>query len=293
MIQFIFYYLSLPLIYLVALLPRWIRLGLADFFFMLIYYIIGYRKKVVTENLKNSFPNKSEREISVIRRKFYRYFCDLVLETLHLLTLSRKNMRKICKLNPEAIRLFEKYAQEKKNVIAVMGHWGNWEWAQNAFSVACPQQLFIIYHPLHNPYFNRLTNHMRSRFGTRLIPMKNTLKEMIKNKEIVSVTAFASDQTPPPEGAYWTNFLNQDTPVFFGTEKISRKLNYPVIYISIKKIKRGYYEVFAETLVENPDETKEGEISELHTRRLERDIIEMPEIWLWSHRRWKHKKPNK
>jgi Kdo2-lipid IVA lauroyltransferase/acyltransferase len=291
MLQFIFYYLSLPFLYLIAALPRFLRLGLSDIFFLLIYYVIGYRKNVVYENLRKSFPEKTEEEILTIRKKFYRYFCDLVPETLHLLTVSKKNMQRICRLHPSAIQLFDKYANEKKSIITVMGHWGNWEWAQNGFSAACSQQLFIIFHPLHNPYFNRMANFMRSRFGTKLIPMKDTLREMIQNKNCVSVTAFAADQTPPPSGAYWTTFLNQETPVFFGPEKIARKLNYPVIYISIKRIKRGFYEVFAETLVENSAETKEGEISELHTRRLERDIREIPEIWLWSHRRWKHKKP--
>jgi Kdo2-lipid IVA lauroyltransferase/acyltransferase len=120
--------------------------------------------------------------------------------------------------------------------------------------------------------------------------MNDTLRSMIKNKNILSATAFIADQTPSPVAAYWTKFLNQDTPVFWGTERIAKKFNYPVVFVSVKKIKRGYYEVFAETIVQYPEKTSEGEISELHTRRLEKDIIEQPEIWLWSHRRWKYKK---
>jgi KDO2-lipid IV(A) lauroyltransferase len=131
---------------------------------------------------------------------------------------------------------------------------------------------------------------MRTRFGTGLIEMRNTVRDMMSKRGELNATAFIADQTPPPEGAYWTTFLNQDTPIFWGTEKIARKLNYPVIYVSVKRKKRGRYMIFAETLVAEPARTAEGEISELHTRRLEKDIIDQPEIWLWSHRRWKHKR---
>jgi KDO2-lipid IV(A) lauroyltransferase len=131
---------------------------------------------------------------------------------------------------------------------------------------------------------------MRSRFGTKLYAMKDTMREMIKNRHEINTTAFIADQTPSPEGAYWTTFLNQDTPVFWGTEKIAQKLNYPVVYVTVNRVKRGYYEVNTEYLVKEPKNTKEGEISELHTKKLEQDIISQPEIWLWSHRRWKHKR---
>ena len=172
-----------------------------------------------------------------------------------------------------------------------MGHYGNWEWGGNTFSLTCKQQLFVIYHPLQNKNFNRLIINMRTRFGTKLIVMKDTFRDMLSNKKIISSTAFIADQTPSPHNAYWTTFLNQETPVFKGTELISRKLDYPVIYVTVQKIKRGYYELCAETLCEEPQKTAEGEISEMHTRQLEKDIINNPEIWLWSHRRWKYKKP--
>ena len=173
----------------------------------------------------------------------------------------------------------------------VMGHQGNWEWGGNSYSITVPQPLYVIYHQLANPYFNKLMYNMRSRFGTRLIEMRETFKTMVNNRKEVNATCFIADQTPQPKGAYWTTFLNQDTPVFWGTEKIARKLNLPVIYLHLDKLKRGYYELSAELLVDNPAETAEGEISELHTKRLENDIIKCPETWLWSHRRWKHIKP--
>jgi len=171
-----------------------------------------------------------------------------------------------------------------------MGHYGNWEWAGNSFSLQCKQQLYVIYHPLSNKYFDKLMYDLRTRFGTKLYAMKDTMREMIRNKNEVNATAFIADQTPSPDSAYWTTFMNQDTPVFWGTEKIAQKLNYPIVYITIKKIKRGYYEVDSELLINEPKNTSLGEISELHTRKLESDIITQPSIWLWSHRRWKHKK---
>lgn len=172
-----------------------------------------------------------------------------------------------------------------------MGHLGNWEWGGNTFSLLCKHQLYVIYHPIANKNFDNLMYGMRSRFGTKLIPMKDTFRSMLANRNELNATAFIADQTPQPDNAYWTTFLNQETPVFRGTELIAKKLNYPIIYLKVKKIKRGFYELCAEMLCENPSITKEGEITEMHTKRLEQDIIAQPETWLWSHRRWKHKRP--
>jgi len=287
--QAVVYYITLPFLYLISLLPFWFMYGVSDFFFVVMYYVLGYRKKVVMANLRNSFPEKSDKEIKEITIAFYRYLCDLFLETFKTLTISKKRMLKHCKMNEDAQKLFDSYYAQQKSVIVVMGHFGNWEWAGNVFDNS-KHQLYVLYHQLSNPYFNKLIIKMRTRFGTKLIEMKSTLRDMVSTRKEINATAFIADQTPFPENAYWTNFLNQDTPVFTGTEKIAQKFNYPVLYVSLKRWKRGHYEIFAETLFENPKETAEGEISEAHTRRLEKDIMQQPEIWLWSHRRWKHKR---
>ncbi len=172
-----------------------------------------------------------------------------------------------------------------------MGHWGNWEWAGNSFSLLCKHQLYVIYHPLSNTYFDGLIYRMRTRFGTKLIPMKDTYREMASKRNELNATAFIADQTPSPEGAFWTTFLNQDTPVFKGTEKIAQRMNYPVLYGRVKRLKRGYYEISAQVLFENAAKAEPDMISKSHTKALENDIIAQPEIWLWSHRRWKHKRP--
>lgn len=286
------YYIALPFIYLLSILPFRALYLLSDVFFVFIYYILGYRRKVVFTNLRNSFPAKTNAEIKVIERDFYRYFCDLFLETFKTLTISSASMLKHCGMSPAAQALFNAFAAENKSIIIVMGHKGNWEWAGNTFSMLSKQQLYVIYHPLDNPYFNKLIIKMRTRFGTKLIAMKDTFREMVLNRDELNATAFIADQTPSPDRAYWMTFLNQDTPVFTGTEKIAQKMNYPIVYVSIEKIKRGYYTLNADILMVPPFKTiQEGTITEAHTKRLESDITDQPETWLWSHRRWKHKRP--
>lgn len=174
-----------------------------------------------------------------------------------------------------------------------MGHLGSWELGGGYFSQLPLHQLYVIYHPLANKYYDRLFYRMRTRLGTKLYPMKGTFRGMIKNRKEVTATAFIADQTPSPGNAHWMTFMNQDTAVFKGTETIARKLDYPVIYMSVIRENRGQYKLHSELLAEHPQELSENELTELHTRRLEQDIINYPETWLWSHRRWKHKRPAK
>jgi KDO2-lipid IV(A) lauroyltransferase len=219
-----------------------------------------------------SFPEKQEKEIREIEKRFYRYFCDLFLETFKTLTISKENMVKHCEFVPETLAIFNKLAEENQSFMVVMGHFGNWEWGGNTFSICCKHQLYVIYHPLSNKYFNGLVYKMRTRFGTRLIPMKDTLRDMLKNRNELNATAFIADQSPLPDRAYW----------------MSLKIRYPIVYITIRRVKRGYYKVFAEK-IELPSVHQEtGTITEIHTRKLEADIRSQPENWLWTHRRWKH-----
>ncbi len=274
------------------MLPFRLLYLLSDLVYYLLFYVAGYRRKVVLQNLRNSFPDKSEKEIRRIRNRFYRYFCDLFLETFKTLTISRKTMLKHCTLDAGALQLFERLAAENRSIMVVMGHLGNWEWAGNTFSLCCRHQLYVIYHPLSNKYFNRLVYRMRTRFGTKLIPMKDTLRTMLNNRDELSATAFIADQAPQPEHAYWMNFMNQDTPVFMGIEKIALKIRYPVVYVSIQRVKRGYYKLYAEEIHLPSAEQQPGKITELHTKKLEADIVRQPDAWLWTHRRWKHSRPS-
>src|ERR1017187_8186990 len=255
------YYLILPFIYLLSILPFRVLYALSDFMYLFVFYLIRYRRKVVDTNLRNSFPEKPEEEIQAISKAYFHYLCDMTLETFKTLTISPKNALKHCHFHDTA--LFEQLHREHKSLILVLGHFGNWEWGGSSMSLATDYQLYVIYHPLKDKKMDRLIYNMRTRFGTKLIPMKNTLRDMIKNKDEVNATAFIADQTPSnPANAYWTTFLNQDTPVFEGTERIAMMLKYPVVYVSVKRVKRGFYEIYTEMLVENPAETKNGERSE-------------------------------
>ncbi|MBP8822792.1 MAG: lysophospholipid acyltransferase family protein [Flavobacteriales bacterium] len=280
------FYLLLPLIYGISLLPFRVLYVLSDVLESLLFGVFGYRLKVVRENLRNSFPGKSVADLQRIEHEFRRWFCDLMVETIKTLTITPKqvNMR----ISVEGTEVLQRYYDAGQSVILVMGHWGNWELGGARFSQLPFHKLNVIYHPLQNKHFDRLFIRMRTRLGNGLYPMKDTVRCMVRDRHEVTATAFIADQTPSPEHAYWTTFLHQDTPVFWGTETIARKLDRPVVYLGLDQPRRGHYTMRFELLEADPATTQEGAISERHTRRLEEDIRMRPALWLWTHRRWKH-----
>lgn len=249
----------------------------------------GYRKEVVKTNLRNSFPEKSEIEIHKLYQEYYKYLCDLILETIKTLTLTEKEAKEHCVFHKED--WLDKMYESNQSIVIVMGHYGNWELAGPSFTLNNKYQLVVIYRPLSNPYFEKLFTKMRTKFGTKIVPVNNTLRGMVAMRKQVTATAFIADQKALVENAYWTTFLNQDTAVFVGPEKLSKKFDYPVVYMSVNKVKRGYYEIKPELLVADPKNTSDNEISEIFIKRLEKEIIQNPINWLWSHRRWRDKKP--
>jgi len=255
--------------------------------------VIGYRKKVVMQNLKNSFPEKNEEEIKKITKQFYKHFCDVIFETLKLYTISKENLRKRCTFSDEAIKTLDSFFEKKQSIVGVMGHMGNWEWGAILHQTYFTQLITGVYHPLSNKSFDAFMLKLRGRFGGNIVSMNSLYKELItlRQKNISTTVGLIADQTAPPESAYWTTFLNQDTPVFLGAEKLAKKFNWPVIYFSVKKIKRGYYQLSTEIITTDPKNLADGEITELHTKALEKNIMQQPFAWLWSHRRWKHKRP--
>lgn len=283
----------LPLLYFISVLPFWLHHLLSNLLYVLVYYVIGYRKKVVLENLKNSFPGKSAAEIESIRKQFYKHFCDVIFEILKLLTISEAGFRKHFAFTPHAISVISGYEARQQSIVGVMGHCGNWEWGAIAHQFYFKQLITGVYHPLSNENFDAFMLKLRGRKGGNIVAMKNLFRELLslRQRNIPTTVGLIADQTPPPESAYWTTFLNQDTPVFNGPEKIARKFNYPMIYVPVIKKKRGYYEMDAVVITDTPNELPEGAISEMHTKALEKNIREQPYIWLWTHRRWKHKRP--
>ncbi|MBN2213328.1 MAG: lysophospholipid acyltransferase family protein [Bacteroidales bacterium] len=285
--QLLFHICNIP-VWLITLLPLQVLYLLSDFFFLIIYYIARYRRKVVMMNLRNSFPEKSEDEIKTIARKFYRHLCDNFIESFYVLNMSDKEIRKrYLYRNPELLRQLLK---KNKSIILVMGHYGNWDWLCS-LPLYFDKQVLAIYHPLTNRYFDELFNRIRNKFGVRLIQMKTAYREMLAaaKNHILTITLFLADQRPAKRSIhYWTTFLNQETPVLMGSEAIAKKLNHAVVFADIRKIRRGYYHVAFSLVCENPDQTEEFEITETHTRLLEKIIIGKPDYWLWSHKRWKH-----
>lgn len=285
--QALAYYLTYPLIYLVASLPFPLLYGLSDLLSW-IMSSLGYRKEVIQTNLRNSFPQKTVEEINALTKVYYRYLCDLSLETIKTMKMSEAQHRnRVILENPEVM---EQLYQQGRSIIFMLGHFGNWEWFGPCITLNTKFQLVVIYRPLTQPYFEKMTTSWRTRFGTEITPVMQTMRTMVTNKPRITATAFVADQAAP-SNAYWTTFLNQDTSVFTGAEKMASKFNYPVVYLHATRPRRGYYTIRAEVLFNEPAKTAAYEISETFTRRLEKDIVDNPAIWLWSHKRWKNKRP--
>ena len=252
------------------------------------YRIIGYRKAVVLNNLKNSFPNKSKQELNKIMSDFYRHLCDVIMESLKGFTISEKQLRKrLIIKNPEFSNYF---ADKGKSIIFVGGHYNNWEICAQAFAMYSNHECIGIYKPLSNQFINDKLYNSRTKYGMHLASMKQTKKSFEKCSKPKAIV-FGSDQNPSnPKQAHWVQFLNQDTAVLFGVEKYSKEYDWPVVFVSISKAKRGYYEVEYSLITDTPTEQPHGKITEDFTKRLEQDIINQPQYWLWSHKRWKHKR---
>jgi len=275
-------------LYLLSLLPFWFLYLIADVVFLILYYITGYRRKVVQENLRNSFPEKTQQERADIERKYYHYMADLMLETVKSVSMSRRSVEKrmIC-TNPE---LLEHYFGKGKSILAAAGHYCNWEMACLSFGFLTDKKRMIVYKPQSNEVFTDFFNRTRSRFGATMISMRQTLRKMIEFKNELTFTVLASDQTPTLQDAkHFVTFLNQPTAVFLGIEKLTKVVDCVVVFYRIDLVKRGHYTYTFVPLVEEPEKTKPFEITEIHVRYLETLIKEKPEYWLWSHRRWKIK----
>lgn len=242
---------------------------------------------MVFTNLHKSFPERSADEIKKVAKDFYHFFADQLLESVKMLTISEKTVKKRFRINN--IEEVNRHLDKNRSVIAVTGHYGNWEWGALILSILIKPPVLIVYKPIKDKRFEKLINHMRSRFNAALVPMKNILRKMVEYKNTPHISVLVSDQTPAKsEIHYFTKFMNQDTPVFLGVEKLARITQDVVVYCHINHFKRGYYECNFETLFEEPQFTSEKEITETYTRKLEETIRMKPELWLWSHRRWKY-----
>ena len=251
-----------------------------------LFGLTGYRKKVIFSNLQNSFPNKSSSEIRAIAGQFYRHFADIVLETLKGLTLPKSTLQQRFRYrNPE---IFKPFFEKKQSVILLASHHGNWEWGVLSLSLNDEQAVVGVYKPLKNKELDKYFNSLRKQWGLHLTDMAHTGRAVVTFKNQPTIFVLIADQTPSDiHNAHWVNFLQQDTPFLHGMDKLSRQTGYPVFYLEIERVKRGFYEVQFFELCEDPKATAEGEITRLYAERLEATIRKSPANWLWSHRRWK------
>lgn len=284
------YYIVYGFAWVLTLLPLPVLYVFSDAVFPLMYYLPGYRRKVVRTNLVNSFPKKNIKDIIEIEKAFYHHLCDLFFETFKLIHMSNRELMKRMRMtNPE---LLERLYNEGRDVEMVLGHYGNWEWLA-ILPLYTKYQTVSIYKPIKNKHFDRFMNEIRSRNGMILAPMSSVVREVLslRQNNIRALYAFIIDQTPPlVDIKFWTKFLNQETGVYLGAEKIASRYNMAVIFMNIQSTSRGYYSFTAELLFENSAGLPDHMITETHVKRLEEIIREKPEQWIWSHRRWKYKR---
>jgi len=256
---------------------------------MIMAKVVKYRYDVIYQNLEKSFPEKSKPEIDAIAKGFYRNLTDNLLESFKSFSMRRSSIIRRHKIiNPE---LLENLLEQHKGVIGVTAHYANWEWGSQSGSLQCKNNFAALYKPLSNKRINRILKKSRSKCGTELVSLYETSAMFEKYKDKGYVFLMAADQGPAGgkqlDNAYWCEFLGRKTAFLNGPEKHARNNNYPVVYIDIQRVKRGFYEVELTTLTEAPNSLKDGEITELYKNKLEQIIRLKPENWLWSHKRWK------
>ena len=270
-------------------LPLSILYQIAEFLYFATYHIVRYRRDIVWKNLSNSFPEKSKKEIKKIQKQFYKNLADTSVETLKLLTISEQNLLKRVKVDNT---LTKKYQKLGKPVFGMTSHFCNWEWLLLAGSNKVGLELHAVYQQLKSPFFDDLMKKIRSRFGVVLHEKNNVVRDMMKMRGESFLMSMVADQRPASgENKYWSVFLNQDAAFYSGTELLARRMDIKVIYASMKRVKRGYYEFHFEDLEPNPRDAAPNEITENFIQRAEKHILRDPSSYLWSHDRWKHKRP--
>jgi len=284
------YYLLRAITWFVQLIPLWFHYLISDLLFILAFHIIRYRRSVVATNLANSFPEKSEKERRLIAKTFYHHFCDSFVETLYFDRISQiEGKNRVKFLNPE---LMNGYLDQGRQVLAFFGHYNNWEWFCN-LPLYTKHRCYAVYKKLKDKAFDKFYQNLRSRFKAVPLERADSFKQLITDhqKGIPSLSAFLFDQTPrSTELHHWITFLNQDTPVILGAEKMAQKLDAVVLFLYSRKVKRGYYETEFQLVTDHASQCPKYEITNQCNHLLEQQIIENPPYWLWSHKRWKHKR---
>lgn len=281
-------YLILIIIYGISILPHFILYRISDFMYFTLYHVFKYRLNIIHKNLTNSFPNKSNKEIIEIQKAFYLNLMDVMVETVKEFTLSKREIKKRYKFtNPEE---FVKHYENGKSVMMLMGHYNNWEYGVST-PLWVPQECWAVYGKLNNPYMDKFIVRTREKYGMTLFSMDKTYEVMMNHEQGNKLYMFMADQSPHFGSIkYWLTFLKQETGVHIGAENLSKKLDLAVVFIDIQRVKRGYYEITAQTLFDDAKSTGDKEITNKYFATLEEVILKNPANWLWSHKRWKYKR---
>ena len=279
-----------PFLWLISRLPFPLFYKVSDLVFFLVYHLIRYRRKTVTENLTLVFPEKSSEEISKIRIRFYSHMCDMFLEMIKSISISNEELkRRFTFSNMEEI---EKIRKMDKSVIMMCGHYASFEWMNALQLYGLDYKGFGIYKKIQNRYFNKMAQDIRGRFDGELIPTTMATKTISKYQKegVLGVYAMVADQSPKLSRAKnWTEFMGIKVPVFMGAEKLAKELDMVVVYLHVEKIGRGYYQATYKTITYNPSEEPNFKITNNYLEELEKQIRAAPEYYLWTHKRWKHR----
>lgn len=285
----VLYYLTYAVLWLFSLLPMWVHYLISDGIYVIVYHLVGYRKKLVRKNLSDSFPEKSEAEIIRIEKDFYRWFCDYFVETIKLLTISRQELRR--RMVFKGAELVNKLTENGQSCAVYLGHYCNWEWITSLPLWVTPKaQCGQIYHVLENSEFDKLFLKLRQRMGAVCIPMAETLRKLAEYRQQRQpvVIGYISDQVPFWNNIHhWCPFLNHDTPVLTGTERLARSAGHAVFYIDVERPKRGYYVAEFKLIARDPKQTEDYQLTDAYFTLLEASIRRAPQFWLWTHNRWK------
>ncbi|PXY46936.1 lysophospholipid acyltransferase family protein [Flavobacterium hydrophilum] len=287
--QFLVYILAYPLLWLISVLPFRIFYWFSDCVYLLVYYVIGYRRKVVRANLALALPHLSDAERKKTEKKFYQHMCDMFLEMIKTMSISAEEMEK--RFHVTNIDLILDYAKKGKSVILVASHYASYEWLLT-INPKIGFQGVAVYKKLANPYFDRLIRKIRSKYNTELIPTKQAIPLMAQNQREgkLSLYGLASDQSPKLDRIFHSSkFMGVEVPVHTGAEMLAKKYDLSVVLVKVKKVKRGYYEATFVSLADNPKDFEDFKITEMYLNEVEKQIYEAPEYYLWTHKRWKHK----
>ncbi|MFS4447455.1 lysophospholipid acyltransferase family protein [Maribacter sp. 2307UL18-2] len=286
--QLLVFILAYPFLWLISILPYRLFYLFSDFVFFLVYHIIGYRKKVVRDNLELVFPKKSKEEIHRIQKDFFKHICDMFLEMVKTMNLSKEDVKKRYHItNVDCILDIEK----EKSILVPCSHYANWEW-NVSLNLYVQSKGYAVYQKVANVYFDRMVKKFRSRWNTELITTHETVKTVIRNekKGVKSIYGMVSDQSPMVVHAhYWDSFMGITVPIYNGTEVLARKLDLAVVFLKVSKVKRGYYQAEFIPITLAGKHTAPNEITKKFIELAEQQIREKPEHYLWSHKRWKHR----